>query len=192
MCFCLVGCQVHSSQPLSSQSHENHLIEKFINIMIIFYIFMKTMKSKMGFTFFNWNSIQSGIGDFATYQDDSHQQATCILSHQKDCQLTFTFGKDYVIVKTTDEVKLFECRFVWTLCITGGFIVKNLFYRLIIFFRYSSRKMIPIIILPGSWLIIFYRIANMRISELAAECFCFTSNDFTFLSCFRLWKFCAS
>ena len=55
-----------------------------------------------GFTFeFELN--QSGIGDFATYQDDSHQQATCILSHQKDCQLTFTFGKDYVIVKTTDE-----------------------------------------------------------------------------------------
>ena len=88
--FLLVGCQVHSSQPLSSQYHD-----------YLLYIYENDEKQK-GFTFeFELN--QSGIGDFATYQDDSHQQATCILSHQKDCQLTFTFGKDYVIVKTTDE-----------------------------------------------------------------------------------------
>ena len=61
----------------------------------LLYIYENDEKQK-GFTFeFELN--QSGIGDFATYQDDSHQQATCILSHQKDCQLTFTFGKDYVI-----------------------------------------------------------------------------------------------
>ena len=100
--FLLVGCQVHSSQPLSFQSHEKPLDRKVYQYHdYLLYIYENDEKQK-GFTFeFELN--QSGIGDFATYQDDSHQQATCILSHQKDCQLTFTFGKDYVIVKTTDE-----------------------------------------------------------------------------------------
>ena len=100
--FLLVGCQVHSSQPLSSQFHEKPLDRKVYQYHdYLLYIYENDEKQN-GFTFeFELN--QSGIGDFATYQDDSHQQATCILSHQKDCQLTFTFGKDYVIVKTTDE-----------------------------------------------------------------------------------------
>ena len=44
-----------------------------------------------------------GIGDFAVFTDQSHHQATCILSSQKDCQLTFTFEEDCVIVKATKE-----------------------------------------------------------------------------------------
>ena len=44
-----------------------------------------------------------GIEDFAVFTDQSHHQATCILSSQKDCQLTFTFEEDCVIVKATKE-----------------------------------------------------------------------------------------
>lgn len=60
--FLLVGCQVHSSQPLSSQFHEKPLDRKVYQYHdYLLYIYENDEKQK-GFTFeFELN--QSGIGD---------------------------------------------------------------------------------------------------------------------------------
>ena len=80
-----------------------HLQNKmFINIRICYCLLIRKLFNKMVFSFqIELNGV--GIGDFAVFTDQSHHQATCILSSQKDCQLTFTFEEDCVIVKATKE-----------------------------------------------------------------------------------------
>ena len=93
----LMGC--HHNQSIMNQEIDlstKQYIYQYQDLLL--YI----NQGKDGFSFqIELNEV--GIGDYAIFTDRSHQQATCVLSSQKDCQLTFTFEEDYVIVKTTKE-----------------------------------------------------------------------------------------
>lgn len=103
ICVCLlVGCHFKTSQSTSMQSYQepqNRTVYKYQDFLLFIY---KENQEDSGFSFqFELNEV--GIGDYAKYIDNSYHQATCSLSMQKDCVLTFTFEKDVVIVEATEE-----------------------------------------------------------------------------------------
>lgn len=97
----LVGCHSSaSSQTLSYSKEEftNGKIYQYLDMLLCVY----EDDNQKGFHFqFELN--QSGIGDYASYVDASHQKATCYLSHQENCQLVFTLDNDSILVEANEE-----------------------------------------------------------------------------------------
>lgn len=98
----LMGCRYQVSQSASVQKYKEPQIKTIYQYQDFLLYIVEDQQKSDGFSFqIELNG--TGIGDYAKYTDASHHQATCTLSMQPDCQLTFTFEKNEIIVKATEE-----------------------------------------------------------------------------------------
>lgn len=108
MCACfLIGCHFKTSQSTSIQSNQEAQSRAVYQYQDFLLYIDKENQENDGFSFqFELNGV--GIGDDAKYTDSSYLQATCSLSMQQDCILTFTFDKDAVVVEATEVDKFLK------------------------------------------------------------------------------------